>query len=166
MVHIANISAIATLIAFVILVTGKIILVNSRKSSLINEFSFDYLFEDQWNEIYDEWVIDSDNSYNGAMCIRSAMGLKKLSVYKINEEDGTPIPAPVLISEYNNLPANQLLKIHIRVPEGYPLYKITAVRDDYVRLAKEISCNLSGLQRYNLAHGTFTFQSYLFYIFS
>ena len=34
MVHISNISAIATLIAFVILITGKIILVRSRKSSL------------------------------------------------------------------------------------------------------------------------------------
>ena len=166
MVHISNISAIATLIAFIILITGKIILVVSRKNSLINEFSFDYLVAEQWNEIYDEWPIDADNLYNGEMCVRSAMGLRKLSVYRINEEDGTPLPSPILISEYKNLPANQLLKIHIRVPEGFPLYRITATRDDYVILEKEVFCNASGLQKYNYAHGKFTFRSYLFYIFS
>jgi len=166
MVHISNISAIATLIAFVILITGKIILVRSRKSSLINEFSFDYLIAEKWDEIYDEWTIDADNPYNGAMCIRSAMGLRKLSVYRINEEDGSPISSPILVSEYKDLPANQLLKIHVRVPEGYPLYKITAVRDDYVTLEKEVSYNGSGLQKYNRAIGKFTIRSYLFYIFS
>lgn len=162
---IGNIASIATLGSFLFLVCSKVRMIKERKEQIVQEFTFDYLTDEDHSNIYDEVIIDKD-SHNDPMLLLSSAPLRTIDFYRINDEAGNPVEPRKKVNSYNNLPRNRLLKIQIRIPEGYTLYEIEARRDDYVIITRKAAYNGSGYQKNNEPRGRFTFRSYLYYLLS
>lgn len=162
---IGNVASIATLLSFLFLIFGKIVLIKERKEQIIQEFTFSYLRNDDQSEVYDEVIIDED-AQNGKMFLLSSAPLRTIDFYRINDDAGNPIIPRKKEFSYSNLPKNRLLRIWINIPEGDSLYEIEARRDDYVIITKEVSYNGSGNQKHDEPQGQLTFRSYLYYLFS
>ena len=162
---ISNIASLATLITFLVLLTGKRYLIKARKNQIIQEFSFDYLYDHNQTDTYDLVIID-ENPPNGDMFLVSSVFLRSITFYKICDDNGDPIIPRQKVTTYNNLPKNRLLQIKIRLPESDALYEIEAERDDYVIITREVNYNGTGYHINDTIRGRFTCRSYIYYLLS
>lgn len=154
-----------TLLAFLILLVSKFLLVRQAMGNIINDFSLNYLENFDAEQTYDELVVDDENENNGPMGLISSMNLKSVEFIRINDESGNPLEKPETVALYQNLPRNCLLQVHVRIPEGYPLYEIKIKREDYVWLRREVTYNGFEYRKALTASGKATWKTYLYYLF-
>jgi hypothetical protein len=167
-----GISAVATLILFVIYFVGRCIVIGIEKKVCYDEVAYISAKDSRCYNIVDQ--IDTvssngDDETNASIklfVLTSRQGIRNIETFKICYDDGFKRIAKLLkVASCDFLNVGQSFAIKVFVPEIFPEYRIVFHTQDFKKVTLDISDNLKSGVVSEMLRPKHTFKSILYYLF-